>query len=186
MKSFLLSVTMAASMLTCSTASPASEAINLDYMYSGDTGVSLSSIIGGPLVVNTFTDGRSDSGANDIQRPGKEPLTLENQTIAALLQTTFTQAFETSGAKLGEAGAPMSLEGKVVEMQLQESAQGLETSIRVELTLRSGSRNAWQSVVFSKASSEGTDATAAIELGLNRLVAELFRDDYFLIALGIF
>lgn len=186
MKSFLLSAAIAASVLACSTISLAGEAINLDYSYTGDTGVNLSSIVGGPLSVNTFTDSRPDTGASDIQRPGKEPLTLANQTTASLLQATFTEAFKASGAQTGEAGSPIMLDGKVIEMQIQDTAQGLETLIRVELTLRNQGRNAWQSVVFSRVENEGSDVEAAIELGLNRLVAELFRDDYFLMELGIF
>jgi hypothetical protein len=47
-------------------------------------------------------------------------------------------------------------------------------------------RNAWQSAVVSRASVEGKDVSTAIALGLDRLVTELFRDDYFLIELGIF
>lgn len=186
MKSLLLSAAIAASVLACSTLSLAAEPINLDYTYSGDTGVSLSAIIGGPLTVNNFTDGRSGSGTNEIQQPGDEPWILENHTVASLLQTTLSQAFQVSGAQLGEADSPMSLEGKVIEMQIRESAQGLETLIRVELTLRNQGRSAWQSVVFSRVESEGSNPAAALELGLNRLVTELFRDDYFLMALGVF
>lgn len=185
-KSFLLSAAIAATVLACSTTSLADETIDLDYSYSGDTGVNLGSVVGGPLAVATFTDGRAGSEAGDIQRPGKEPLTLVGQTAASLLQTTFSEAFTESGAQLGGADSPLSLEGKVVEMQVSETAQGLETLIRVELTLRNQGRSAWQSVVFSRTPSEGADPATALESGLNRLVAELFRDDYFLMALGVF
>ncbi|MDO8908710.1 MAG: hypothetical protein Q7W55_09440 [Pseudohongiella sp.] len=186
MKRYLLSTAFAATLLGSCTLSLASETVNLNYEYSGKTGVSLSAISGGPLTVNAFTDGRSGSDANDIQRPGKEPLTLSNQTAASLLQSAFTQAFEASGAQLGDTDSPIALDGKLVEVQVQETAQGLETLIRVELTLRNQGRNTWQSVVFSKADSDSPDIAAAIEQGLNRLVTELFRDDYFLMALGIF
>lgn len=186
MKRFMLRAAIAATVFACSTLSLAQDSVALDYSYSGDTGVNLGSITGGPLSVSTFTDGRAEAGASDIQRAGKEPLTLQEQTVAALLQSTFEQAFTASGAKLGEAGSRLALEGNVVEMQISETAQGLETLIRVELTLKNGSRNAWKSAVFSRVESEGTDAAAALALGLDRLVAELFRDDYFLIELGIF
>jgi hypothetical protein len=185
-KRYLLSAVVAATLLTCTTLSVAGDVISIDYQYSGATGVSLSSVSGGPLTVSTFTDGRSDSEASAVQRPGKEPLILENLTAAALLQSTFAGAFEASGAKLGDAGSPIVLDGKIVEMQVSDTANGLETLIRVELSLRNQGRNAWRSVVFSRVASEGSDAESAIELGLNRLVAELFRDDYFLMALGIF
>lgn len=186
MKSFLFAAAIAASVLTCSAVSTADEPLVLDYTFSGNTGVNLSSIAGGPLSVNDFTDARPGSGASEIQRPGKDSLTLADQTAAALLQTTFSEAFTASGAQLGSADSPLKLEGKIVEMQITETAQGLETLIRVELTLRNQGRNAWQSVVFSRAQSEGADLSAALEQGLNRIVTELFRDDYFLMELGIF
>ncbi len=95
-------------------------------------------------------------------------------------------AFTSSGASLAEGDARLSLEGKLIDMTVQDTATGLEVLIRCELTLINQGRNAWQSAVVSRASVEGKDVSTAIALGLDRLVTELFRDDYFLIELGIF
>lgn len=186
MKVFLMTATLAATVLTFSALSVAGEPVELEYSYAGDTGVNLGAMIGGPLSVSSFADGRTDSTASDIQRPGKDPLTLQEETAAELLQRTFTEAFAASGAQLGEADTPLVLQGNVIELQIQDTPQGLETLIRVELTLRNQGRSAWQSVVFSRAQSETKDAAVALKSGLDRLVAELFRDDYFLMELGIF
>lgn len=186
MKRLFISAALTAALLGTVGTTIAGETLNLDYRYAGNTGVSLSSIAGGPLSVSDFSDARVDAEAADIQRAGKEALTLQKQSAAALVQNTFAQAFESSGAQLGDSDSPLALEGKLIEMQVNESDQGLETLIRVELTLKNQGRTAWQSVVFSRSQTEGDDPGSAIQNGLNRLVTELFRDDYFLMELGIF
>ena len=138
----ILTSTIAAAVLSCSALSATAEPVSIDYNYSGNTGVNLASIIGGPLSVAAFTDGRADSAASEIQRPGKDALTLDNQTATELLQSAFVKAFTASGAQLGEAGSPLTLNGKIVELQIQDAPQGLETLIRVELTLNNQGRSA--------------------------------------------
>lgn len=163
------------------------EPLTLEYKFEGNASVSLASVAGGPLSLSTFTDGRADTSANDISRgTNNEPLTLTNQTAAALVQSSFSSAFEAAGANLGDAGSPIVLEGKLIEMSVQDKGNGYEVVIRCELTLRNQGRNAWQSVVFSRVETENKDAAEAVEEGLDRLAAGLFRDDYFLMELGIF
>lgn len=163
----------------------AGEPVAVAYQYQGKTGVNLGRIVGGPLVVNTFTDQRNETQTADVQRPGNEPITLTGLAPHALVQSAMISAFENSGASLGEPGSPLALDGKLIEMKVQDTETGLEVLIRSELTLRNQGRNAWQSVVFSRASTDGKDIPSAIALGLDKLITELFRDDYFLMELGV-
>jgi hypothetical protein len=179
----LLAVTLT-SLLTLNPNMAGAESVSVIYSYQGSTGVNLGKIVGGPLFVNPFSDQRNEPQTQDIQRPGNEPIVLTELTPHALVQSAITSAFERSGASLGEPGSPLALDGKLIEMKVQDTESGLEVLIRCELTLRNQGRNAWQSIVFSKTSVEGKDVSSAISLGLDKLVAELFRDDYFLMELG--
>jgi hypothetical protein len=164
----------------------ANEQINLEYQYQGETGVDLGAIRGGPLAISAFTDNRNEPVAQGIQRIGGEPIILTLLAPHALVHSAVVGAFTSSGASLAEGDARLSLEGKLIDMTVQDTATGLEVLIRCELTLINQGRNAWQSAVVSRASVEGKDVSTAIALGLDRLVTERFRDDYFLIELGIF
>lgn len=163
----------------------AGEAVELDYQYTGDPGVGLGSMIGGPLTISNFTDERDIASKNDINRTNQDDVTLTTAP-AELIQQTFREAFESAGAALTGSEAPLTLQGKLLEMEIEESATGVAILIRCELTLDNQGRNAWQSVVFSRVSTEGNDVATAIGQGLDRLVSELFMDDYFLMELGIF
>lgn len=165
--------------------SSAGESVVVTYQYQGKTGVNLGRIVGGPLTVNSFADQRNEPQTEEIQRPGKDPITLTELAPHALVQSAITSAFESSGASLGETGSPLALDGKLIEMKVQDTETGLEVLIRCELTLRNQGRNAWQSVVFSRAVLDGQDIASAIALGLDKLITELFRDDYFLMELGV-
>ncbi|TFH70238.1 hypothetical protein E3V39_15545 [Gammaproteobacteria bacterium LSUCC0112] len=165
--------------------SSAGEPVEVTYEYQGKTGVNLGRIVGGPLSVNAFTDQRNEPQTEEIQRPGKDPITLTELAPHALVQSAIVSAFEHSGASLGEPGSPLALDGKLIEMKVQDTETGLEVLIRCELTLRNQGRNAWQSVVFGRAVLDGQDVASAIALGLDKLITELFRDDYFLMELGV-
>jgi len=164
----------------------ADDQINLDYQYQGQTGVDLGAIRGGPLAINAFTDHRNEPETQGIQRLGGEPIILTGLAPHALVHSAVLGAFTSSGASLAEGDARLSLEGKLIEMSVQDTATGLEVLIRCELTLINQGRNAWQSAVFSRTTLEGKDVGTAIGRGLDTLITELFRDDYFLIELGIF
>lgn len=163
----------------------AGEEVELDYHYTGDTGVSLSSMMGGPLSISKFTDQRSVDNKHDINREDQEDVTL-SQAPAAVIQQAFHEAFVSADAQLDDAETPLTLSGNLLEMEIVESASGTEVLIRCELTLNNQGRNAWQSVVFSRVAADGQDLSATIAQGLDRLVNELFLDDYFLMELGIF
>lgn len=178
---------IAASLLIGLSAASYAEPVSVEYKFEGNAGVSLATIAGGPLGINTFTDGRSAVSAQEISTgEGKEPLTLSNQTVAELVQSAFASAFESAGAKLGEDGSPIVLQGNLIEMSVVDKGTGYEVLIRCELSLRNQGRNAWQSTAFSRSETETRDAATAIKAGLDRLAAGLFRDDYFLMELGIF
>ncbi|MEX0739009.1 MAG: hypothetical protein WD071_06690 [Pseudohongiella sp.] len=163
----------------------AGEKIELDYQYTGDPGVGLNSMIGGPLTVSAFVDQRDITDKNHINRTNHEAVSLE-PAPTELIRQTFVQAFDSAGATLADGEAPLTLSGKLLEMEIEEGADGVAVLIRCELTLNNQGRNAWQSVVFSRVVVAGDDVAAAISQSLDRLVSELFLDDYFLMELGIF
>lgn len=163
----------------------AGEKIELDYQYTQDPGVGLGSMIGGPLTIGGFTDERDIGDKNEINRADQEAVALETPP-SELIQQTLRKAFETAGASLSDSEAPLTLTGKLLEMEIEENSDGVAVLIRTELTLNNQGRNAWQSVLFSQVHAEGEDIAAAISQGLDRLVSELFMDDYFLMELGIF
>lgn len=181
----LMMVAIAACLSLSAGISAAGEPVDISYQYQGTTGVKLAAIVGGPITINKFTDQRNEPETQDIQRPGKDPITLTELAPHTLVQSAITSAFESSGALLGESGSPLILDGKLIEMKIQDTEAGFEVLIRCELSLRNQGRNAWQNVVFSRAIVEGKDISSAIGLGLDKLIAELFRDDYFLMELGV-
>ena len=186
MHKYAISVSVTTLLLLTGTLLFAGQPIDVSYQYQGKTGVNLTTIRGGPLFVSEFTDQRNDGDLQDIRRPDGEPITLTGLSPAALVQSAILGAFNSSGAMSGDNDSQLILNGKLTEMSIQNTEFGLEVLIRCELILTNQGRNAWQSAVFSRTAVESKDISAAIGLGLDRLVAELFRDDYFLMELGIF
>lgn len=164
----------------------AEENIELNYHYTGDVGVSLDSMMGGPLSISSFTDERDTDHNHEVNRAGQNAITL-SQAPTDVIQQAFHEAFVSANAQLDEGETPLTLSGKLLEMEILESASGeMEVLIRCELTLNNQGRNAWQSVVFSRVTADTEEVSKAIAQGLDRLVNELFMDDYFLMELGIF
>ncbi|ALO47110.1 hypothetical protein [Pseudohongiella spirulinae] len=161
------------------------EEISINYKYQGDTGVSLASMIGGPLSVAEFSDGRSVTDKHSIEHNDNASISLPDRAPAALVKDTFYQALQSSDANLADDSA-LQLRGNLLEMQIADNGDGLEVLIRCELSLNNQGRNAWQSVVFSRTQTDSKDINEALSKGLDRLVSELFMDDYFLMELGIF
>lgn len=159
------------------------ESVSVDYQFSGNTGVDLSGMTGAPMTVNAFTDSR-DLPGNEALVVGEDNLTLEGSTFAEVVRQALISSFEASSAELGEGGN-LSLDGNIVELEFRPGADGLEMVLRTELTLYSGSRNAWQSTLLSSVRTEFVDFETAIYDSMDRLISELFYDDYFLLALGV-
>ena len=186
MYKYTISVSVATLLSLTGTLLFAGQPLDVSYQYQAKTGVNLATIRGGPLFVSEFTDQRNDGDLQDIQRPDGESITLTGLSPAALVESAIISAFTSSGAMPGNNESQLILNGKLIEMSVQDTESGLEVLIRCELTLTNQGRNAWQSVVFSRTAVESKDISLAIGQGLDRLVAELFRDDYFLMELGIF
>jgi len=186
MYKYAISVSVATILSLTGTLLFAGQPIDVSYQYQAKTGVNLATIRGGPLYVNAFTDQRNEGDSQDILRLGGEPLTLTGLSPQALVQSAIHGAVTSSGAMPGNSDSQLVLNGKLIEMSVQDTESGLEVLIRCDLTLTNQGRNAWQSVVFSRTAVESKDISLAIGQGLDRLVAELFRDDYFLMELGIF
>lgn len=177
------------SALLLSSTTYANEPVSIDYTFGNNTGVDLTSV-SGRLSISQFSDSRIDIAAEAIELDGQAPVLLTDTEVSELIQNAFAQAFVASGVALGvalaEGEASFSLAGNLIEMKLTQSEAGLRVLIRCELTLRQGSRNAWQNVVFSQVQSDNTDIKITISRGLDRLISELFADSYFLMELGIF
>lgn len=173
------------SALLLSSTTYANESVSIDYTFGNNTGVDLTSV-SGRLSISQFSDSRIDIGAEAIELDGQAPVLLTDTEVSELIQNAFAQAFVASGVALAEGEASFSLAGNLIEMKLTQSEAGLRVLIRCELTLRQGSRNAWQNVVFSQVQSDNTDIKITISRGLDRLISELFADSYFLMELGIF
>lgn len=185
MKSRHIMTWVLSGLLLASQPLPAAERIELDYHFTGDTGVSLSSMMGGPLGISDFTDERGIENKHNIRRAEQDAVTL-SQAPSTIIQQAFRQALESADARLADAETPLTLSGKLLEMEIVDTASGTEVLIRCELTLNNQGRNAWQSVIFSRVAADNQDLSAAIAGSLDRLVNELFMDDYFLMELGIF
>ena len=173
------------SALLMSTTIHANEAVSIDYKFGNNTGVNLASV-SGRLSISDFSDSRIGIGADAIELDGQPPVMLADSFVSVLIKSAFEQAFVASGVTMTEGEASFSLAGNLIEMKLTQSEAGLRVLIRCELTLRQGSRNAWQNVVFSQVQSDNTDIKITIGRGLDRLISELFADSYFLMELGIF
>ncbi len=159
------------------------ETVSVEYQFNGNTGVDMSGMTGAPMAVNAFTDSR-DLPGNEATVVGEDNLTLEGSTFAELVRQALVASFESSNAELGEGGN-LSLDGEIVELEFRPGADGLEMVLRTELTLYAGSRNAWQSTLLSSVRTEFVDFETAIYDSMDRLISELFYDDYFLLALGL-
>lgn len=172
-----------AALLTLVLQTPAlAEPLKYQYEYTGDT--NLSGMTAGSLQLGKFTDS-TDGPADAIVVDGTR------HEIPGGLTGILKQAF---GNALREAEAPMTdsdgivFSADVVEFETQETAEGLQLMLRARIAVDrpNGGGNLWENVLFSRVTAESGELPDALDAALDRLTRELFWDNYFTMALGIF
>lgn len=147
------------------------EDIEVNFTYTQDPQVDFSKAPKGSLKIASFTDTR-DGDATLIGTYNAE------KPVAEIVHDALSQAFIKGGAGLVEEGQSLTLNGEVTEFSVQDKAGEFDVTVRVHATLRAGSRTAYDTVIFGRASAAELDA--AIHGALEKLITSLIWDDYFL------
>ena len=147
------------------------EGVKVDFNYTQDPQVDFSKAPKGSLKIAGFTDARGGDntliGTYNAQQP-----------VAEIVHNALAQGFIAGGAGLVEEGQSLTLNGEVTEFSVQDKAGEFDVTVRVHVTLLSGSRTAYDTVIFGRASAAELDA--AINGALEKLITSLIWDDYFL------
>ncbi len=146
--------------------------ISIQYEYKLDPQVDFSQAPKGPLKLAAFTDAR---GAADARSIGDYTLEIP---VAEMVNSALSQAFVAGGAGLVEEGQSLTLNGEITEFSVANDGGEFDVTIRTHVTLLAGSRSAFDTVIFGRASA--TEIETAIRAALDKLVHSLIWDDYFL------
>ncbi len=160
--------------------------ISVDYHYQGDSTVSLETMSGGPISAASFTDERADA-------PDAHTLTLDGEVLRIepaltdLIRQAYAEGMEQAGADMGSSDTPLTLRGNLSELEASRTSDGgIELIIRCQTILQKGARDAWQTSVYSRTTTDTTDIAQALQTGLDDMVGQLFGDNYFTMQLGIY
>lgn len=178
----LLSGLPAAALLSASMLAPA-HAGSLDYSYEYSGSANLSGMSAGSLRIGEFTDSRDAASSDSIVIDGEE-LAVEGG-LAGLLQTAMANALEAAETPMSPDGG-IAFNAEILEFSTEPVADGLQMTLRANVSVTQGGRTMWESALFSQGSSEYGEVDEALDGLLDRFTRELFRDDYFRMALGIF
>ncbi len=154
------------------TALASADDIAVNYDYTQKPQVDFSKMPKGPLKISSFTDKRG-VGAKQITDS-----VMAEEAVADIVNDALVQAFEAGGAALVEDGQKLTLGGEITEVQVADKDGGVEVTIRTHVTLKNGSRTAFDTVIFGRDS--GATVDAATRAALDKLVNSLILDDYFL------
>lgn len=183
----LLGLTLLSSSIFLTSSAFAAEEISIQYEYAANHGVDLSKM-SGTFKIAAFTD---DRGGDNAQLITDKDLGSGNggyqadQAIAALIQDAFKQGFASGGAQIVENDEAMSLSGKLLSSEAQtierEGVEMIQLTLRVNVQLQKGGRNAWQTTLFGRGRTPASEGmVAAVKAAFDRMISELVRDDYFL------
>lgn len=161
-------------------ASWAAEELNIDFTYERNVNIgSINSVLSLPA----FSDERGMSDKNLITDDyrAQEPL-------ADIVRDAFAQGFAKGGVELVDSGEDMQVVGTVTESGMEivdrGGVQSIQLTIRAHIQLQSGGRTVWENTLFGRGTvPESEGVVAAVNASLERLVRELFNDDYFIIEL---
>ena len=145
------------------------EDIEVNFNYSQDPQVDFSKAPKGPLKIAGFTDARGGDATLIGTYNAEQP-------VAQIVHDALSQAFIAGGAGLVEEGQSLTLNGEVTEFSVQDKAGEFDVTVRAHVTLRSGSRTAYDTVIFGRASAAAHNA--ASHGALEKLVTSLIWDDY--------
>lgn len=147
------------------------ESVEVNFKYAQDPQVDFSGSPKGSLKIATFTDARGGDanliGSYQAEKP-----------VAEIVNDALTQAFIAGGAALVQDGQSLTLDGEVTEFSVANDAGEFDVTVRAHVTLRAGTRTAYDTVIFGRASA--TELNAAIHGALEKLITSLIWDDYFL------
>lgn len=144
--------------------------INYDYMQKPQ--VDFSKMPKGALKIFPFTDTRG------VEVKQISDSATAEQAVADIVNDALVQAFEAGGATLVEDGQALTLNGELTEVQVTDKDGAFEVTIRTHVTLKNGSRTAYDTIIFGRDS--GATVDAATRAALDKLVNSLILDDYFL------
>tara|TARA_R110001592_G_scaffold36513_1_gene122809 strand:+ start:807 stop:1361 length:555 start_codon:yes stop_codon:yes gene_type:complete len=147
------------------------EDVEVNFNYTQDPQVDFSKAPKGPLKIAGFTDARGGDATLIGSYNAEQP-------VAIIVHDALSQAFIAGGAGLVEEGQSLTLNGEVTEFSVQDKAGEFDVTVRAHVTLHSGSRTAYDTVIFGRASA--AELNAAIHGALEKLITSLIWDDYFL------
>ncbi len=145
--------------------------IEVNFQFTQDPQVDFSKAPKGPLKIAKFSDVRGGD-ANLIGTYSAE------KPVAEIVQDALSQAFIAGGAGLVEEGQSLTLNGEVTEFSVESTGSGFDVVVRTHVTLQAGSRTAYDTTIFGRASA--AELNDAIHGALEKLITSLIWDDYFL------
>ena len=177
---YKLKIAALLSSLLISFASNAAEEIAVDFTY--DRNVNIGSIRA-VLKLENFSDDRGLENPNQLT----EQYTVD-APLADIVRDAFAQGFAKGKVELVDSGDTMQVRGNIISSEAEivdrSGVQSIQLTIRAGIQLTNGGRTIWENNLFGRGivpESEGM--SAAINASLERMVRELFMDDYFLIEL---
>ncbi|MGH1471337.1 MAG: hypothetical protein ACRBCS_09100 [Cellvibrionaceae bacterium] len=157
--------------------------LSKSYQYTGNHGLDFSHITRGPIRIDTFTDERSLTTKTGEQHAIQKLAISENIPLA--VKQGIEQAFKSGNADLVSENENLRLTGAITSIEAKEQ----KFTLRVKLTLYNKEKTVWNSTLFSKVdiseSNESSDYNDnlknAFYSSIDKLIEELFFDDYFLL-----
>ena len=174
-----------AGLLLSATTVTSAEELTFDYQYDASVPRDMSMMSDGPLSLGSFSDQRETFSGRQL-RLDDGSLTLD-VTVSELMHTAFSQGFRAAGAEMAADDAGNAVfSGDILEFAIESTDAGYQVLLRVDASLAIGGRTAWNSVLFSRVETEGRELDTALSDALDRLLRELWWDDYFFMEFGIF
>ncbi len=177
----MIKYTIAALLTTLSIAitSHAAEDLTIDFSYDRNVNIGT---IRPVLKLAEFDDDRGGDSSVLTQDYNL------NAPLADIVRDAFAQGFAKGGIDLVDEGEDMQIVGNVISAESQMTERGgvpsIQLTIRTNIQLRNGGRTIWENTLFGRGTvPEEEGMTAAVHASLERMVRELFGDDYFLIEL---
>lgn len=111
-----------------------------------------------------------------------------NAPLAELIRDAFAQGFAKGGVELVDSGEDMQVAGTIISAEAESmdraGVPSIQLTIRTRIQLQGGGRTIWENTLFGRGRVPETEGMgAAVNASLERMVRELFSDDYFLIEL---
>ncbi len=166
--------------LLLSVSSLAAEQLSIDFSYERNVNIGT---IQPSIKLAEFGDTRDVSDGTVLTAE----YTL-NAPLAEIVRDAFAQGFAKGGVELVDDGEDMQVVGTIVsseaELMDRGGVQNIQLTIRTAIQLQGGGRTIWETTLFGRGRVPETEGmTAAVNASLERMVRELFNDDYFLIEL---